>query len=281
MDHQLRVNRAAVELVAHYLREPSSRELVERAELADPQLQSVARILSRFNQRIDAFFYTVGIAAISYQLTTKGEEHWFLAAEHAGGDPRESLRSFVEKSPSLKLARSARLARVERLNRLYPSFAAKLDLYLSDLEAFRKDLARALEADQDAKTIVFAVKMLYYAAKASGLSIEPPSSIPIPVDRRVCLISLTSRVVEGEPPTPQGARLLLSKAPKLVAEAWRLVCEKSGVPPIKLDALLWLLGGCYERAGSPEGALDCASKLLSPPPGAAVSLMRVLLGLSP
>ncbi|MEM0023296.1 MAG: N-glycosylase/DNA lyase [Thermofilaceae archaeon] len=281
MDQRFRVNRAAVELVARYLSEPSSRELVERAELADPQLQSVARILSKFTQRSDAFFFTLGVAAVSYQLTTKGEEHWSLAAEYAGGDPCESLRSFVKRSPSLKLARSARLARVEKLVGFYPFFAVKLDFYLRDLEAFRKDLAKALEADQDAKTIVFAVKMLYYAAKASSLSIEPPPSIPIPVDRRVCLISLTSRVVEGEPPTLQGARLLLSKAPKLVAEAWGLVCEKSGVPPIKLDALLWLLGGCYERAGSPEGALDCAFKLLSPPPGAAVSLMRVLLGLSP
>lgn len=238
-------------------------------------------VLAKFSRHVDAFFYVVGVAAISYQLATRGEDHWALAASFASGDAVASLKRFAASSPSLKLQREARVSRVEKLTRYYPRFVEHFDEYIRDLDALRSDVARALAASPNSKTVVFSAKMFYYAAKALGLQLDVPAGIPIPVDRRVCLISLLSRVVEGAEPTLRGARTLLSRAPGLVAKAWSYVGELSATPPLKLDALLWTLGGCYERHSSPELALDRALRLLSPPPGPALSLVRVLLGLNP
>jgi len=274
-----RVNEERVRVVSGLL--ALSKRLVDRAEDVDPQLSAVSAIVRSFERAADALFYVVGVASVSYQLATTGEEHWALAAEYARGDPVASLRRFVLEAPSLRVQRAKRLARVERLARYYPTFASRLNGYLSDLRSLWADLAEALSADPRSKTVVFSVKMFYYAARALGVQLQVPHDIPLPVDRRVCLISLASRVIEGAAPTPEGARKLLSVAPELVAEAWGRVGALAGVPPLRLDALLWLMGGCYARSRSAERALSCALELLSPPPGPPLALVRVLLGLSP
>ena len=275
----VRVSYKVAKRIAGLLRDENARGLLDRAEEADPQMRAVEKIRSRIGRSADAAFYVVGVATISYQLSAKGEVHWSLAAEFATNDPLQSLRDFAARSPSLRLARQARLARVEKLARYYPVFVARYREYLQNPLHLWKDVAEALGADPYSKTVVFSVKMFYYAAKVEGLKVHLPTTIPLPVDRRVCLISLASRLVEGYEPTLEGARKLLQREAKLVADAWSLVGELSGVPPLKIDALLWLLGGCYER--SPLEALDCALGLLRPASKAELSLLEVLLGLSP
>ena len=274
------INWETARRIASLLGEGGARRLLDRAEEVDPQMRAVERILARAGSGVGAAFYVVGVAAISYQLSAKGEVHWSLAADFASGDPLGSLREFAARSPSLRVGRPARLARVEKLARYYPTFVRRYSDYLRDLTLLRDDVAKALGADPDSKTVVFSVKMFYYAAKAAGLAVELPTSIPLPVDRRVCLISLASRLVEGYEPTLSGARRLLQTGRRLVAEAWGRVCELSGIAPLKLDALLWLLGGCYEL-GSPGPALSCALELLRPASEPEVSLLETLLGLRP
>jgi len=276
-----RVNRGRVEAAASYLAEAEVQELLDEAEAVDPQMRAVEEIARRYGRFSAAAFYTLGVATISYQLSARGEIHWNLAASYARGNQLEDLRRFASTSPSLRFARSARLSRVDKLARLWPSFEAKVDEYARNLELLRQDVARALGAAADSKTVVFAVKMFYYTAKAFGLRVNLPREIPLPVDRRVCLISLTSGVVEGGPPTLEGARRLLASAPRLVAAAWSDACAPSGVPPLKLDALLWLLGGLYEEGGAPSRAAELAAELFPSLPPRAASFVRFLFGLNP
>jgi DNA-(apurinic or apyrimidinic site) lyase len=276
-----RINRSKVATAASFLADAEVRQLLDAAEAADPQMRAIEEIAKRYGRFSAAAFYALGVAAISYQLSAKGEVHWRLAASYAREDPLADLRRFASSSPSLRFARSARLSRVEKLARLWPPFEARLGEYSRDLELLRREIASALSADADSKTVVFAVKMFYYTAKAFGIRVEVPPRIPLPVDRRVCLISLASGVVEDGPPTLENARRLLSEAPRLVATAWSEACEPSGVPPLRLDALLWLLGGCYEEGGDPSRAAELAAELFPPLPPRAASFVRFLLGLSP
>lgn len=276
-----RVNRVRVEVAASYLGEVEVRELLEEAEVVDPQMRAIEEIARRYGRFSAAAFYALAVAAISYQLSARGEVHWRLAASYTQSDPVEDLRRFAGTSPSLRFARSARLSRVEKLAKLWPSFEARVDEYARNLELLRQDVARSLGAAADSKTVVFAVKMFYYAARSFGLRVNLPREIPLPVDRRVCLISLASGVVEGGPPTLENARRLLASAPRLVAVAWSDACAPSGVPPLKLDALLWLLGGLYEEGGAPSRAAELAAGLFPSLPPRAASFVRFLLGLSP
>lgn len=275
----VQVNYKVAERIASLLRDANVRAMLDRAEEVDPQMRAVEKIRSKIGRSADAAFYIVGVAAISYQLSTKGEVHWNLAADFAMNDPLQSLIEFATRSPSLRLARQARLARVEKLARYYPVFVARYREYLQNLLYLWKDIAEALNADPISKTVVFSVKMFYYAAKAAGLTVHLPASIPLPVDRRVCLITLISHLVEGYEPTLEGAKDLLQTEAKLVAKAWSLVGELGEVAPLKIDALLWLLGGCYER--SPLKAFDCSLELLRPTSEPEFSLLEVLLGLRP
>ena len=276
-----RINRSKVEAAASYLAEAEVRELLDNAETADPQMRAIEEIARRYKRFGAAAFYTLGVAAISYQLSARGEVHWRLAASYARSNSLEDLRRFAGMSPSLRFARSARLSRVEKLAKLWPSFEARVDEYARNLELLRQDVAHALGAAADSKTVVFAVKMFYYTARAFGLHVNLPCEIPLPVDRRVCLISLASGVVEGGSPTLENARRLLASAPRLVAAAWSDACAPSGVPPLKLDALLWLLGGLYEEGGAPSRAAELAAELFPSLPPRAASFVRFLLGLSP
>lgn len=277
-----RINRNRVEVAASYLSEAEIQELLEKAEVVDPQMRAIEEIARKYRSFSAAAFYALAVAAISYQLSAKGEAHWRLAADYAQSNPLEDLQRFANLSPSLKFARSARLSRVEKLAKLWPSFEAKVSEYTENLELLQREVARTLNAKADSKTVVFAVKMFYYTAKAFGIRVEVPREIPLPVDRRVCLVSLTSGVIEGGPPTLENARRLLGSAPRLVATAWNEACAPSGVPPLKLDALLWLLGGCYEEGGNdPSRALKLAAEMFSPLPSRAASFVRFLLGLNP
>lgn len=108
-------------------------------------------------------------------------------------------------------------------------------------------MARCLNANVDDKTIVFAVKMMYYGMKALGVDVTLPHDIPIPVDRRVIKISLMSDLIIPDEPRVMERSINdlvsdLFKKPQIVRDAWRTVSLGCGIPPLHLDAVLWFFG---------------------------------------
>lgn len=273
------IDHATVEKLALHFKNPDAQQLVDAAEDVDPQAQAVESILKKYGAFEKAALYITSIAAISYMLSVKGEEHWMMAAQQASSDPAVDLLKFVSFSPSINFSREARLKRIERLLEYENFFYSRIDQYLADLSMLRSDLASILKADKDSKTVVFSVKMFYYSARKAGINVKVPLEIPLPVDRRICLISLLSGVIRGGAPALRDARVLLANAPSLVRQAWDIVGRESGIPPLRIDALLWLLGGCYEKHGGAEQALEMASRMLSPKSPRAFLALRLLLGL--
>ncbi|MEM1509439.1 MAG: N-glycosylase/DNA lyase [Thermofilaceae archaeon] len=273
------IDHATVKKLALYFKDPGTQQLIDVAEEVDPQAQMVESILEKYGAFEKAALYITGIAAISYMLSVKGEEHWMIAAQQASSDPAVDLLKFASFSPSVNFNRGARLKRIERLLGYEHFFYSRISQYLADLNMLRSDLASILKADKDAKTVVFAVKMFYYSARKAGINVKVPLEIPLPVDRRICLISLLSGIIKGGAPTLRDARTLLMNASGLVRQAWDTVGRESGIPPLRIDALLWLLGGCYEKKRGAEQALEIASSMLSPKSPRAFLALRLLLGL--
>lgn len=234
----------------------SRRGLVERLISSDPQMSAVKEILRKLSFE-EGTLFIVGVALVSYMLTRKGEEHWVLAASAAHAPYQKALRRFVEKSPSLARLRSQRLVRLDA----YLEYAERLENLLRapevDLDAFHSLLLRALRSSAESKTAAFAAKMLLYSCLASGRKFRGGWSIPMPVDIRVSLVSLTSGMVRGWNCSSNllalASELRSRWRPRLIS-LWRLVSEEAGFPPVMLDAAVWVPGGCIEeylRSGFP------------------------------
>jgi N-glycosylase/DNA lyase len=89
--------------------------------------------------------------------------------------------------------------------------------------------------------------MYYYVCKGCGVE-DFASNIPIPVDRRIAFVTLTSCLVMGECLNLKKCSydLMKPRYRRLVVEAWDKVSRETGIPCYRLDSLLWLIGRFIE-----------------------------------
>lgn len=243
----------------------SRRGLVEWLISTDPQMSAVKDILTTLGF-VEGVLYITGVALVSYMLSRKGEEHWLLAASTAYSPYEEALVRFVKSSPSLSRLRNQRLT---KLSAYLESAANRLKLLLLapevDLDAFHSELVKAMRFSTSSKTAAFAAKMLFYSCLASGRRYRGGWRIPIPVDIRVALVTLTSGMIRGWSCSSDLLALaswLRSRwKPKLIT-LWNIASEEARMPPIVLDSAVWVPGRCVEehiRLGS--SLEECAESL--------------------
>lgn len=218
---------------------------------ADPQYHAVQRIIDTLGY-VEGTLYIIGVSLISYILSLRGEKHWELAATYAEkfGFP-EGLVSFAETSPSLKRYRKKR---VERIQRYLSKSVYMLENMISqdtiDLSSITKILASTLNTSSDAKTVVFAAKMTQYACHYHGKKTINGEKIPIPVDHRVSLVSLTSGLVEGwedKKYLPRVANILRDNYRRKLQEMWEIVSSTSEISALMIDNVVWVSGRCIEE----------------------------------
>ncbi|RLE81670.1 MAG: hypothetical protein DRJ51_03375 [Thermoprotei archaeon] len=249
-----KVNERRVEAISDILSSVQARNFLDLIESSDIQFKVTGRIVNMLGDEVKTAVLIVGTALISYQLSAKGEVHWRyfegVVEHHKDKGPKEILLTFLDKSPSTNRMRGVKRRRIERFFlRFVPLFEEEFSSYTVNLEEFREDLAKAMKSYPNAKTIVFATKMFYYVLKALGLNVNIPPSIPIPVDHRVCLVTLTSGIVESSSYTAGFSRLansLRSKHAESVRRVWNRISSLSSTPSLKIDSLLWILGGVFE-----------------------------------
>lgn len=224
------------------------REGCEGFEHVDPQFTALSKLRS-------CGMLSTQLAAlnglVSYVLTMRGEEFWALFAgfvvSRCGGlnDFRDCVK--LVKEFTVRFNKLGLEAKLRRLDRIAGCEGAFKKLNLGDLEGYVHDISHCLGCSDESKTVVFSAKMAYYTLKSMGIEVNV-SRIPIPVDRRVTSVTLTSGLV-----SPEAGRVGLDsledltqdlmKHPELVRRAWDLVSRVSGVPALNLDAPLWLIGG--------------------------------------
>jgi len=213
-----------------------SLEEVRLLETYDRQFKALSRLWEALKD--ERLFYELVItnALLSYQLQMKGEEYW------------ERFADFFSKNKTVEgfedfLREANRRFLDSRLKRLSKVLSCLSSLSASDYERFRKDLRELVSflsgcmgQRADAKTVVFAAKMFIYAVRIRRGS-EPGGQfgISIPVDSRI-------------------ARISESKS------FWSELEKETGIPQLRLDALLWIPMGMAE--GELEGLpLELQEKL--------------------
>ena len=230
-------------------------------ELRDPQYAQVLRLSEAYSREPVALICVLG-ALTAYRLSGKGEDYWREVANHflsfrAGPGPDEVVSSFAAYLGSSKLCRLAlkqKLARLAKLasaglhKRLYSDY----DSYVRDLRRLWLDISRSVRSPRGSKTVVFAVKMFCYAVRAStGTVPYVPADIPLPVDARVMRVSRALGVAAG--------------GPESVRRTWQEIAMASGVPPLHVDVLLWMLGSLdrYEPLLAEVARLHKKGRVLS------------------
>jgi DNA-(apurinic or apyrimidinic site) lyase len=229
-------------------------DFIDLLEENDPQYKAVAELINNIGSG-NAVVVIIANALISYQLSSKGEDYWRGLAEWFSKyrgvniDNLEKLymmhSSFIENT---KYNRMGLAAKIKRLEKFYYSIVAKSlynnpFMYCKDLPGLIDQLARIFRANRDSKTIVFSAKMYYYYCRIHGRNVY--GDIPIPVDRRNALLSLTSCIVKG---CREGLRkcvldLMSNKYRGIVIDAWKIVSIESCIPMYRLDSLTWLIAG--------------------------------------
>ena len=257
------INNSRIAKVAKALKTAGGLRLAKAFEEADPQMKAAKKLCGTYGD-LTPLLLAIN-ALVSYMLAGRGEEYWnsFTAYASTVGEPPENylglielVKEFVSKSKYHGLARAAKLSRLNKLLKCsaLAEFEDSNDEILNDLYSLLRVLAECLESSESAKTIIFAVKMYYYGVKAClGTDLVLPAEIKVPVDRRVAFLAYTSGIIDVGEGLSRGEVIKKFKhRAGVVRIAWGRVAELSSIPPVHLDALLWIIGR-YAEAGKSIG----------------------------
>uniref|UniRef100_A0A7J2U5Z6 N-glycosylase/DNA lyase n=1 Tax=Ignisphaera aggregans TaxID=334771 RepID=A0A7J2U5Z6_9CREN len=216
------------------------REKILIFEDIDPQFISIKNLVQRCSGYTQLL--VVLNALVSYRLVMSGEEYWekfsHYFADKCGealSSPEHLFKDFIERFNKVLVGQKfSRILRAIRCRELLNT------IYRGSLVDAWKAIGKCLNSELDAKTVVFAVKMLYYARKALGEVIEIPMDIPIPVDGRVAMITYYSGLLEID--AHRVSREVLMRYADTIRFIWSNVAKLSSVPPLNLDSVIWFFG---------------------------------------
>lgn len=197
-------------------------------EQRDPQLYSI-RLLDKTVKSPDFYDLIVFNALISYRLRITGEAYWDLFANSVKeGEACETIIEFLKKHRALGI--NGKIRRLMALKGAGFRVSANLDAYKHDPYILLTDLSKVLNSDRTAKTLIFAVKMFYYAVMVREKErIRLDMKLPVPVDSRLIRITRSLGLV-SDVHRPKAME---------IQRAWGVISRIAGIPPLNIDSLLW------------------------------------------
>ncbi|MCS7139474.1 MAG: N-glycosylase/DNA lyase [Candidatus Nezhaarchaeota archaeon] len=245
-----------------------------KIEEFDPQFQAIKLLTGKMNLG-PALTLVVLNSLVSYKLSGRGEDYWSEFAIYMSrmGEPKslkEAIKfmvGFLSSSKTNMVKRGEKIARLLKLlanESLEPWNIAR---HARSPRNMAKIIASNLRTSWTSKTIVFAVKMFYYAYRAyTGKELVMPFNVPIPIDSRVAKISWTSGILDVMDINSLSwgniVRVIMSK-PRVAQRAWNMVAKASRIPPLHLDSIVWIVGGFVGRSYTRDEAIKLASNTLS------------------
>lgn len=215
-------------------------------ETRDPQYKAISKL-----RHIDPPVIPVMVslnALVSFMLSCRGEDYWYEFSCYVMRNFHKvrsniSIKAIIDFLIDFlvvsKCNRRFLNMKIKRLLRIRSNPEAKrlmdINFFLRDTLGFWKLLANLVGSKPESKTTVFSVKMYYYGIRSSlNLDMVLPFEIPIPVDRRI--IRVTSACGLLKKPKDVG----------WIRDIWSLIGKLSGIPPLHLDVLLWLISPYIE-----------------------------------
>ena len=112
--------------------------------------------------------------------------------------------------------------RLKKLSPYIPEIFSRQKFFYEDMKSLQLFLAKVMNQDISAKTIVFAVKMMGYGARNMWNFVPYPQNISIPIDSRLTNIFEKYNTWET------------------IEKFYEDLSKKTGISPLHLDAILWV-----------------------------------------
>lgn len=189
------------------------------------------KALKKLHKKIDNKYYLQLIIAnslICYQLSWKWEDYWEEFSEYFSSknfenleDLIESIKEFLPKSKNNKRFVRIKSKRLDKSLNILRELLWKEAFYYKNMLTLRDLIAKNMNQQKDAKTVVFAIKMFSYWARNIFWRELYPKEIKIPIDSR--LIRLHEIYWKWE---------VMSFYDDVSARTW--------LPPLHLDPIIWI-----------------------------------------
>ncbi len=269
----IEINHKRIEVLGALFRDFGIKNILIIEE-SDPQYEALRHLYNKVGDCGILALISIANALVSYQLTSKGEEYWWELAKWPRlsrryiNDPLEAIKefkNFLENSTGNRFALKNKISRIDRLVRS----EFHIEIYVKYLEYSKNiidlvyRLAKIMRQDTSSKTIVFAAKMFYYSMRICNSPVYGISKIEMPIDRRVSLISYTSGLIDVMFGVHRVSDLLdkIMRQSKKVQGAWRRVSDISGIPPLNIDSVIWIIGRYIDKYNDPVNeAVDYIEK---------------------
>jgi len=216
-------------------------------EKQDSQYKSLEKLYSMIQDKQLFFWLILANSLVCYQLSSSGEEYWEEFSEKASEYfllqnkkiqwwfPNSLewqlsniiiwfLKEFLPNSKWNKRLLNMKVIRIEKMKSFLTMFINKIDFYNDNILTLRDDLASAMKQKRDAKTIVFAIKMVMYGISIIGHKKEWQLiyQINIPIDSRLTKIFEIYKEDYSD-----------------IKKFYSDLSIKLQIPEIHLDAILW------------------------------------------
>nr|MDD3719783.1 N-glycosylase/DNA lyase [Candidatus Gracilibacteria bacterium] len=199
-------------------------------EKQDLQYKSLEKLYKNIQKKSDFLSLILANSIVCYQLSSTGEKYWeefatYFSNRNLSDGIISELSQFLPNSKGNKRFVDTKIGRLKKLELLLSKFEKQLDFDSNNIILLRDELASTMNQKIDAKTIVFAIKMLLYGLSIinNGKTIICPFKIEIPIDSRL------TQIFEKYKEDYTDIKLFYNDLSK-----------KLQIPEIHLDAIIWV-----------------------------------------
>jgi len=211
-----------VDKLVNVLKEFSIQDTKEIEENLDKQFIALKNLYE--NTKDPLFFLKAVVinALLSYQLSMRGEEYWQKFSEFFS--QKRDLKYFEEfLSIYNKRFLNSKLKRLNKVKSFFENLTLKdFDFFVENPVLYLEKIANFLGQKKEDKTIVFSLKMLYYAYRIIKKEFKLfPYNVMIPIDVRIGKINKDKGF-------------------------WKNLEKNLGIPLLHLDSIIWVTKGLKE-----------------------------------
>jgi len=202
-------------------------EDIIKIEENDLQYKSLEKLYKNIKNKDIFCPLVVANSIICYQLSSSWEDYWeefSLYFWNKDINIIKDLEIFIKNSKWNKRFVETKTKRIKKLKNFLDDFINNEKHYINNLELLQNTLSKTLNQKNNAKTIVFWVKMFVYASRIKyNKKIIFPFEIPIPIDSRLTKIYN-----------------LYNNNKKLdISSFYEKLSRELKIPPLHLDWLIW------------------------------------------
>jgi len=205
-------------------------EEIIKLEETDRQFIAISKIYWKIP---DNYFLSLVIsnALLAYQLSGSWEDYWEEFSDFvlnynfwSNLDIKKFFDNFLSVCACNKRLINIKKARINKINDFLEIFTWKEKFFYNNIQEMQNALAKSMKQDKKAKTIVFAIKMFWYAARNIWWFKKYPYDISIPIDSRLEKIY---------------NKYNKNKNLK-IEDFYNTISQKTSIPALHLDSFLWI-----------------------------------------